>query len=36
MNIDMNIDTGAIFTLSSSLLILNSQCKEGANDVNGH
>ena len=33
----MNIDiTSALFTLSSSTLILDSQCKEGASDIDVH
>ena len=33
----MKIDlTGALFRLSSSILKRNSQCKEGASDVNIH
>ena len=33
----MNIDiAGALFTLSFSILILNSQRKEGASDVKDH
>jgi len=32
-NLDM---TGVLFTLSLSLLILNSQCKKGVNDVPVH
>ena len=33
----INIDiTGSLLTLSLSILILNSQCKEGASDVNVH